>query len=107
MSTQFFERQEIQCNHTRWLVSTFIAAILLVVVVINIVLLVGLGANPLEVLRDEPHVILWISVLVAGIILVSSWYKSSKFSAGGAAVARALGGVAVVAADDDLKRKRL
>jgi Zn-dependent protease with chaperone function len=107
MSTQFFERQEIQRSQTRWLVWAFIMAILLVVLVINVVLLLGLGAHPLEVLRDEPAIIIWTSVVVAGTILVASWYKSSKFSAGGAAVARALGGVPVVAAENDLKRKRL
>ena len=41
MSTQFFERQEAQRKYTRWLVTGFIAAILLVIAVINLVVLVG------------------------------------------------------------------
>ncbi len=107
MSTQFFERQDAQRKHTRWLVWGFIAAILAVVVVINLVVLVGLEGDPRQVLRHEPEVIFWISLLVLGTILIASWHKSSQLRAGGATVARSLGGVPVTAADGDLKRQRL
>ena len=60
MSTQFFERQETQRKYTRWLVWGFIAAILAVTVVINLVVLVGLGGDPRRVLRHEPEVVFWI-----------------------------------------------
>ncbi|HYI86995.1 MAG TPA: hypothetical protein VEX61_07840, partial [Burkholderiales bacterium] len=84
MSTQFFERQETQRKHTRWLVWAFIAAILAVVVVINLVVLVGLDGDPRRVLRHEPEVIFWISLIVLGTILIASWHKSSQLRAGGA-----------------------
>ncbi len=107
MSTQFFERQEVQRSYTRWLVAGFILAILLVTVVINLVIVVGLVGNPMTVIRHHPGYIAWISLAVIGTMLVASWHRSSQLRAGGAVVARALGGVPVTAADSDLKRKRL
>jgi Zn-dependent protease with chaperone function len=107
VSTQFFERQETQRKHTRWLVWGFIAAILAVVVVINLVVLVGLEGDPRRVLLHEPEVIFWISLIVLGTILIASWHKSSQLRAGGATVARSLGGVPITAADGDIKRQRL
>ena len=44
MSTQFFERQETQRGYTRWLVVGFVLAFLLVTAVINLVVVLGLGA---------------------------------------------------------------
>ena len=107
MSTQFFERQEVQRKYTLWLVGGFVAAILLVVLVINLVVIVGFGDDPMRVLRHEPEVPMWISLVVFGTILVASWHRSSQMREGGAAVARALGGVQVNANDGDLKRQRL
>jgi Zn-dependent protease with chaperone function len=107
VSTQFFERQETQRKYTRWLVWGFIAAILAVVLVINLVVLVGLGGDPRRVFRHEPEVIFWISIVVLGTILVASWHKSSQLRAGGATVARELGGVQVNSSDGDIKRQRL
>ncbi len=107
MTTQFFERQEVQRKHTLWLVAAFIACILLVVVVINLVVLVGLGGDPRRVLRHEPEVVFWISAIVLVTILLASWHRSSQLRAGGAVVARALGGVQVNGNDGDLKRQRL
>ena len=107
MSTQFFERQETQRKYTRWLVWGFIAAILAVVLVINLVVLVGLGGDPRRVFRHEPEVTFWISAIVLGTILIASWHRSSQLRAGGATVARSLGGIPVTASDGDLKRQRL
>jgi len=107
VSTQFFERQETQRKYTRWLVWGFIAAILAVVLVINLVVLVGLGGDPRRVFRHEPEVIFWISAIVLGTILIASWHRSSQLRAGGATVARSLGGIPVTASDGDLKRQRL
>ena len=104
---QFFERQEAQRAYTRWLLCAFIAAILLVVVVMNLVVLIGLGGHPIRVLREEPAIVFWISLIVLGTILVASWHRSSQLRQGGAAVARSLGGVPVTAADGDIKRQRL
>ena len=107
MSTQFFERQEVQKRYTSWLVGGFVAAILLVVLVINLVVIVGIGSDPMTVLRHEPHIPVWISLIVFGTILVATWHRSSQLRAGGSTVARALGGVPVTAGDGDFQRKRL
>ena len=107
MTTQFFERQEAQRKYTAWLVGAFVAAMFLVVIVINLVLIFGLGGSPVRVWRSEPEVIVWITVIAFLTMLIASWHRSSQMREGGAAVARALGGVAVNANDGDLKRKRL
>src|SRR6187455_3217505 len=80
---------------------------ILVVLVINLVIILGLGASPAEVWREEPAVIGWITVIAFGTMLIASWHRSSQMREGGGAVAKALGGVAVNANDTDLKRKRL
>ena len=107
MSTQFFERQETQKAYTRWLVWGFVAAILVVVIVVNLVVMIGLAGDPLVVLREAPEFVFWTSLIVLCVIAGGCWHKSSEMRAGGATVARALGGVPVTADDGDLKRKRL
>jgi Zn-dependent protease with chaperone function len=107
VSTQFFERQEVQKSHTRWLVAGFVLAFLMVTVVINLVVTIGLVGHPLQALREYPGIIIWTSLIVIGTMLVASWHKSSQLRAGGAVIARSLGGVPVTAQDSDLKRKRL
>jgi Zn-dependent protease with chaperone function len=107
VTTQFFERQEAQRKYTTWLVGAFIAAMVLVVLFINLVVIVGLGANPARVWRHEPAVIVWVTVIAFGTMLIASWHRSSQMRAGGAAVARALGGVPVNANDGDIRRQRL
>ncbi len=107
MTTQFFERQEVQRKYTRWLIVGFITAILLVVAVINLVVLVSLGGDPVRVVRHEPSLVLWISGVVLATILIASWHRSSQLRQGGAVVARSLGGVQINGNDPDLARKRL
>ena len=107
MSSQFFERQEIQRSYTRWLIAGFVVAFLMVTAVINLVVMLGLGANPLHVIRQQPSLVAWISGIVITTMLIASWRKSSELRAGGAMVARSLGGVPVTPADSDPKRKRL
>jgi Zn-dependent protease with chaperone function len=107
VSTQFFERQETQRSHTRWLVFAFIAAFLLVTGVIALVIVIGTEGNPLPTLRHHPGYFISIAVVLAVVMLFASWHKSSQLRAGGAVVARALGGVPVIATDSDPKRKRL
>ncbi len=104
--TQFFERQDTQRKYTRILVGGFIAAVLFVILVINLVVVVGLGVHPRE-LAEHPALVIWISGGVGLVILGASLYKASQLRAGGAEVARALGGVPVTAQDGDLARKRL
>ena len=107
VSTQFFERQEVQRSQTRWLVLAFVAAFLLVTVVVNLVVIVGFIGHPAYVLREHPGYIAWISIVVIGTMLIATWHRASQLRAGGAVVARSLGGVPVSAKDTDPKRKRL
>jgi Zn-dependent protease with chaperone function len=107
VSSQFFERQEAQRSHTRWLVAGFVLAMLLVTLVIDLVVTVGLVGDPLEALRHHRSLIAWTSAIVIVTMLMASWHKSSQLRAGGAVVARSLGGVPVTAQESDLKRKRL
>jgi len=107
VSSQFFERQEIQRSYTRWLIAGFVVAFLMVTAVINLVVMLGLGANPLHVIHQQPSLVAWISGIVITTMLIASWRKSSELRAGGAMVARSLGGVPVTPADSDPKRKRL
>ena len=107
VSTQFFERQETQKSYTRWLVVGFVAAILLVTLVITLVLTVGFLGNPAHALRQHPAYISWFAIIVLGTMLIASWHKSSQLRAGGAVVARSLGGMPVTPQDSDPKRKRL
>ncbi len=107
VSTQFFERQETQKSYTRWLVAGFAIAILLVTLVITLVLTVGFLGNPSRALHHHPVYIAWFAVIVLGTMLIASWHKSSQLRAGGAVVARSLGGMPVTPQDSDPKRKRL
>jgi len=107
VTTQFFERQEKQRKYTSWLLGAFVVAMLLVVLFINLVIILGLGASPAEVWREEPAIIGWITVIAFGTMLIASWHRSSQMREGGGAVAKSLGGVQVNANDTDLKRKRL
>jgi Zn-dependent protease with chaperone function len=107
VSTQFFERQEVQRKYTRFLLGGFVTAILLVVIAINLVVLIGLGGDPVHVAKHEPWVIFWISLIVLGTILIASWHRSSQLRQGGAVVARSLGGIQINGNDPDLARKRL
>ncbi|MBC8025421.1 MAG: M48 family metallopeptidase, partial [Steroidobacteraceae bacterium] len=107
MSGQFFERQEVQRSQTRWLVMGFIAAILAVVALINLVVVLGLGESPVRIWDREPQVFFWVSTVVIVVILGACWHKSSQLRAGGAVVARSLGGVQVNNKDNDLARQRL
>src|SRR5262245_50496357 len=107
VSTQFFERQETQRSQTRWLVAAFIAALLFVTAVINCVVIVGFFGHPGVVLRTHPEYVAWISLVVLGTMLIATWHRSSQLRPGGTVVARSLGGVPVLAKEEDPKRKRL
>jgi Zn-dependent protease with chaperone function len=107
VSTQFFERQDTQRSYTKWLVLGFIGALLIVTAAINLVVIVGFFGEPFYIVRHHPEYVAWISVVVIGTMLIASWHKSSELRAGGAVVARALGGIPVTRQDSDPKRQRL
>jgi len=107
VSTQFFERQDTQRTYTHWLVAGFIAALLLVTLVMNLVIIIGLGGHPAYVLRYQLAYVIWTTVIVLGTMLVATWHRASQLRVGGTVVARSLGGVPVLAKEEDPKRKRL
>jgi Zn-dependent protease with chaperone function len=107
VSTQFFERQDAQRSYTRWLVFGFIAAILAVVIVIDLIVLVGVDLNPARTWRHSPEIVFWVSGIVSAVILIASWHKSSQLRHGGGVVARSVGGVHVLHNDPDFARQRL
>jgi Zn-dependent protease with chaperone function len=107
VSTQFFERQEAQRSYTRWLVLGFISAIVAVVFVITLAIVVGILGDPVFALRHHPWFAFWVASGVLAVILVACWHKSAQMRAGGAAVARSLGGVPITASEGDLKRRQL
>jgi len=107
VSTQFFERQEVQRSYTRWLVVGFVTALLLVTAVITLVIVIGFMGNPLPAFRSHPGSIVSIALGLIVFMLLASWHRSSQLRVGGMAVARQLGGVPVMPSDGDFKRKRL
>jgi Zn-dependent protease with chaperone function len=107
VSTQFFERQDAQRSYTRWLVLGFVAAILAVVAIINLIVVVGVDRNPLRTMRHHPEIIFWVTAAVSLTILLASWHKASQLRQGGGVVARAVGGVHVLSNDPDFARQRL
>jgi Zn-dependent protease with chaperone function len=107
VSTQFFERQDAERSHTRWLVLGFIAAILAVVAICNAIVLVAVELNPARTLRAHPEIVFWVTAVVSLTILVASWHKASQLRQGGGVVARAAGGVHVLTNDPDFARQRL
>ncbi len=107
VSTQFFERQETQRKATRWLLFAFIAAILGVILAIDLVFILAFGANPLDTIRKEAGPLVWLSIIVGVVILLATWHKSSQLRTGGVAVARSLGGIQIGTGETDFARKRL
>jgi len=107
VSTQFFERQEAQRSYTRWLVLGFVAAILAVVTIINLIVIVGIDLHPMRTLRHDPAIVFWVTGVVTLTILIASWHKASQLRQGGGVVARSVGGVHVLPNDPDFARQRL
>ena len=111
----FYTRQVDARRQTRWLVIAFIIAIVLVVGALDFLLftLLGFGAErrealaPLAYAQRHPGAAFFCTVLVLGVIGVSSLFKSIQLREGGGVVARALGGVRIGRDTQDLKRKRL
>jgi Zn-dependent protease with chaperone function len=85
----------------------FVAAIVAVVLIINLIVLSSINLNPLAVLRRQPEIAFWVTAVVTLTILLASWHRASQLRQGGGAVARAVGGVHVLSNDSDFARQRL
>ena len=111
----FYTRQVEARRQTRWLVVAFIVAIVLVVVALDLVLFTLLSSmdseqgtrTPLEFAARAPGLALFSTLVVLGVIGLSSLFKSMQLREGGGVVARAMGGVRIGRDTSDLKRKRL
>ena len=75
VSTQFFERQEVQRSYTRWLVAGFVTALLLVTAVITLVIVIGFMGNPLPAFRSHPGSIVSIALGLIVFMLLGVVYQ--------------------------------
>ncbi|MEJ1965728.1 MAG: M48 family metallopeptidase [Gammaproteobacteria bacterium] len=111
----FYARQTQARKQTRWLVIAFVVSMLLVAVALDLVLFTAFGLTsaehsnfaPLQFAVDRPGVALFCTLLVLGVIGLSSLFKAIQLREGGSVVARSLGGTRISRDTTDFRRKRL
>jgi Zn-dependent protease with chaperone function len=113
----FYSRQAQARKQTRWLLLAFFISMMLVAVALDLVLFSAFSLtnpeaetrtfSPLRYAADHPGVALFCTLLVLGVIGISSLFKSLQLREGGSVVARALGGTRISRDTTDFKRKRL
>ena len=111
----FWARQADARRRSRWLVSLFLAAVAAVVVAVNLVVLAILAVADAgqavtvegSWLTAHPQAVLTTTLVVLGIIGITSLYKTMALGSGGGAVARSLGGLRVQAETRDPQEQRL
>ena len=111
----FYSRQAEARKQTRWLVIAFIVSMLLVVIALDLVLFTLFGfasadhpaSAPLQCIERQPGAAFICTLVVLGVIGLSSLFKTVQLREGGGVVARALGGVRISRDTQDFKRKRL
>lgn len=111
----FFARQAEARSQSRRLVVLFVLALLAVMVAVNLVILSFLASAEAEtfVLPDtgwvasHPGAVVFGSLLVLGVVGMSSLYKSAVLRGGGGVVARSLGGTRLERDAKDPLRRRL
>jgi Zn-dependent protease with chaperone function len=111
----FYTRQVEARRQTRWLVISFVLAVIVVVCALDLVLftLLGLGnerqptRSPWLFIQQNPGTAFFCTLLVLGVIGIASLFKSLQLRGGGGVVARSLGGVRIGRDTQDFKRKRL
>jgi len=113
-AVDFYSRQATARSQSRWLVLTFMLALLAVALGLDFVLFTFIagrsgyyGFNALSYAAAHPGQALFSTLLVMGVLGLASLYKTMELRGGGAVVARSLGGVLVSGDTPDLKRKRL
>ena len=97
----FFARQAAARGQTRWLVVSFILALLAVALALELVLFTflastrahGVDLDPLGFAARNPGAAIFSTLLVMGVLGLASVYKSVELRGGGGVVARSLGGV--------------
>ena len=111
----FFDAQDRAHKTTRWLVVVYFVATALIVLGVTLVVgfalfgtsIDGYRYSPGEMLAANPVPLLVIAALTTLFILGASIYKTMLLSAGGAQVARQMGGTQVPADTVDPLRRRL
>jgi Zn-dependent protease with chaperone function len=110
----FYSRQLQARRQTRWLVVAFILSIALVACALDVVFFTAFSLfsdepvwGPLQFLERKPGAAIFCTLVVLGVIGLSSIFKAVQLREGGGVVARSLGGVRISRDTQDLKRKRL
>lgn len=111
----FYEHQAQARKQTRRLVFLFTLAVLLIVLAVDAVVLLVLGSAEAtdpslpwgEWLQQHWTRVLFTSLSVLGVVVISSLYKSAVLREGGGVVARGLGGVRVERTAQDPLQRRL
>jgi len=114
----FFARQAATRRQSRWMVFLFLVAVVAIVIAIDFVVVTtvailsikddgGLLATPDMSLTRYPLIIAFTTVVVLGVIGISSVARTVSLAAGGSKVAEQLGGTRVGADTTDLLKKRL
>jgi Zn-dependent protease with chaperone function len=103
----FFEHQDRAKRQTRWLVFAFVLAALGVIAVIDSLVYVFFSGTEGRTLAEALPVLALSSLGTAGLISVSSLYRTISLRGGGAKVALEMGGVPVGADERDPLRRRL
>ena len=114
----FFARQAATRRQSRWMVFLFLVAVVAIVIAIDFVVVTavailsvkddgGLLASQDMSLTRYPLVIAFTTIVVLGVIGISSVARTVSLAAGGSKVAEQLGGTRVGADTTDLLKKRL
>jgi Zn-dependent protease with chaperone function len=101
----FYARQEAARRTTRWLLVAFLISVALVVIAIDAVIVVLVGAS--DPGTSPTGAVIITSVVVLAIICGASLFKTLSLRAGGGVVARSLGGTRIDRSTGDLALKRL
>jgi Zn-dependent protease with chaperone function len=101
----FFARQESARRTTRWLVLAYFVSVGCIVVAIDAVVALVIGATSPGVSPRGP--LTFASIVVVAIICGASLFKTLALRSGGASVARSLGGTRVDRGTGDVALKRL
>lgn len=100
----FFERQDEARRHTKHLVFYFAAAVLGLIVVINVALSLILGGLALG---PKSELLLWITLGTLAVIFTGSAFKTLQLASGGSAVAELLGGRLIDSNTSDTDERKL
>ncbi len=112
----FFENQQKARRKSGILAIYFAAAVLMIVLAVDAVVVVAISSqnprllNDLLAARMSPghlHILLWTSLATLAVIVVSTLWKMSSLSSGGGAVAEMLGGRLVPPDTRDMGERRL